>query len=197
MILRYILYPISLFAFATLCSGCFQSDYTRLVKSELAKDVRQDSLLLGIKFGDSRNDFYGKCFDLNKKELVSQGPGNTSVQFLFKDSLVHSKPTQLRLLFYPKFDKQEVIEEMGMELSYLGWAPWNKALQSDSLKVKTMELLMLWYKGNEFVTAHVNDAQIPVKLDGNRRILVYEKDAQTVVVKIQDILHPSFKHSID
>lgn len=197
MIWRSIQYPIKMAIFSVVLTGCFESDYTKLVKSELAKGIREDSLLLGIKFGDTQNDFYGKCFDLNKQRLVSQGPGNNSVQYLFKDSLVHDKPTEMRLLFFPNYDEKQKIAEMNMEISYPGWAPWNKAYQSDSLKEKTLELLMLWYKGNEFVTANVNDVKMPVKLDGNRRLLVYTKDAQSVVVKVQDITHPRFKHSIN
>lgn len=197
MTLRYIKLLTSIIFFSILFIGCFQSDYTKLVKSELSKGARKDSLLFGIKFGDTRNDFYGKCFDLNKKHLVTQGPANTSVQYLFSDSLVHDKPTQIRLLFFPEYDEKDLIAEMNMELSYPGWAPWNKSLQSDSLKVKTLELLMNWYQGNEFVTADVNNAPMSVKLDGNRRVLVYIKDAQSVGVKVQDILHPKFKHSIN
>jgi hypothetical protein len=177
--------------------GCFQSDYSKMVRSEIEKGVREDSLLLSINFGDTRNEFYGKCFDLNKKRLVTQGPANTSVQYLFDDSIVHKNPTQLRLLFFPEYDDKDRIAEMNMEFSYPGWAPWNKALQSDSLKIKTMQLLMHWYKGNEFVTANVNDAPMSVKVDGNRRVLVYIKDAQSVSVKVQDIFHPKYKHSIN
>lgn len=194
---RCIRYPISIFLLSAVLAGCFQSDYTKLVRSELAKGIRQDSLLFGIKFGDTRNDFFGKCFDLNKQRLVTQGPANSSVQFLFTDSLFHDQPTDLRLLFFPNYDKDQVIAEMNMEFSYLAWAPWNKTYQSDSLEIKTKKLLMHWYQGNEFVTANVNNTEIPVKVDANRRILVYIKDAQSVGVKIQDILHPQFKHSTD
>lgn len=196
MIWRFIKYPISLAILGVFLGSCTQSDYTKLVKSELAKGIRQDSLLLGINFGDTRNEFYGKCFDLNKRQLVREGPGNTSVQYLFSDSIVHEKPTQIRLLFMPRYDKDERIVEMEMELSYEGWAPWNRELQSDSLQVKTMQLLMAWYKGNEFVTAKIRDKDIPVKVDGNRRILVFIYDPLRVVVKIQDILNPMFQHSI-
>jgi hypothetical protein len=177
-------------------SGCIQSDYTKLVKSELAKGIRQDSLLLGINFGDTRNDFYVKCLYLNKQQLVREGPGNSSVQYLFNDSLVHTKPAEIKLLFMPTFDKNETIAEMNMEFSYLAWAPWNREYQSDSLKVKVMELLMHWYKGNDFVTATIKESEVPAKVDGNRRILVFIHDQQRVVVKVQDILNPMFRHSI-
>jgi hypothetical protein len=192
---KFIKYPASLFLIAIFFSGCFQSDYTKLVKSELAKGIRKDSILLGIKFGDTRQDFFGRCFDLNKQHLVTQGPSGLKVQYLFTDSLVSKEPNQIRLLFSPFFDTQEMIAEMDLEFSYTAWAPWNKHLQSDSLKVKVMELLMNWYDGNEFITAKVDGGEIPVKLDGNRRILVHIKDTQSVTVRVQDILHPKFKHS--
>jgi hypothetical protein len=53
-----------------------------------------------------------------------------------------------------------------------------------------------WYGGNDFVRAHVNDRELPVKVDGNRRILVDIKDQQAVQVRVQDLLHPYFMHSI-
>jgi hypothetical protein len=181
---------------SAVCIGCFQSDYTTLVKSELAKNVRRDSVLLGISLGETRNVFYGKCFDLNKLKLITPGHGNSSVMYLFTDSVFHEKPTELRLLFYPTFDKQDIIAEVKMEFSYPGWAPWNRSLQSDSLRQKVEKLLMHWYKGNDFVDAHINERTVPVKVDGNRRITVNVEDAQTVQVRVQDLLHPYFMHSI-
>ena len=195
VIWRSIKYPISLILFGTIFSGCFQSDYTKLVKAELARGVRMDSILLGMHFGNTRNEFNGKCFDLNKMHIATQGEG-FSVQYLFTDSLVHREPTPIKLLFVPAFDDKEILTNMDLKFSYVGWAPWNKQLQSDSLKTKVMELLMHWYGGNEFITANIQDTQVPVKLDGNRRILVYVYDAQSVVVRVQDILHPKFRHSI-
>jgi hypothetical protein len=194
--LKSLKYPISLILLAFTLTGCFQSDYTKLVKSELAKGIRKDSVLLGIKLGDTRNEFYGKCFDLNKQRLVTEGPNGATVQYLFRDSLVHDSTTSLRLLFIPAFDQNDVINEMNLEFSYPAWAPWNEQYHADKLKEKVLKILMIWYKGNEFVIAKINDTDVPVKVDGNRRMLVYIKDAQNVVVKVQDILHPEFMHSI-
>lgn len=194
--LKFIKFTISFLLFSLVLSGCFQSDYTKLVKEELAKGIRVDSLLFGINFGDTRDEFYGKCFDLNKQQLITQGPGGATVQYLFKDSLVHDSLTDLRLLFIPVFDQSDIIIEMNLEFSYLAWAPWNESYQSDKLKEKVLKLLQLWYKGNEFITVEMDGNQVPIKLDGNRRLLVYLKDTQNVVVKIQDILHPQYRHSI-
>ncbi len=188
-------YPISILILGSLLSSC-ESDYTKLVKSELAKGIRKDSILLGTRFGNTRNEFYGKCFDLNKQHIVTEGAGY-SIQYLFTDSLVHRHPTQIKLLFVPAFDDKEILTNMDLKFSYAAWAPWNRPLQSDSLENKIMKLLMVWYGGNKFVTADVGDTKVPVKLDGNRRVLVYREDPQNVIVRIQDILHPKYKHSID
>jgi hypothetical protein len=179
-----------------LAASCVQSEYTSLVKKELASGVRQDSLIFGIRFGDTRNDFFGKCFDLNQQQLITQGPNGTSVQYLFKDSLVHQRATRLRLLFYPTFDENEKIAEMKMEFSYQGWAPWNRELQSDSLKIKVIDMLSSWYGGNQFINVKLGETDVPIKVDGNRRILIDVKDAQSVRVMVQDLLHPMFQHSI-
>ena len=134
--------------------------------------------------------------DLNQQKLVTQGPKGITVQYSFTDSLVHSGPTPMRLLFTPFFDEQEKISNMSLEFSYSGWAPWNKHLQSDSLIGNVKKLAMAWYKGNEFIMASVGGKDVPVKLDGNRRVTAYTLDAQSVVLEVQDILHPKFSHSI-
>jgi enediyne biosynthesis protein E4 len=193
MIWKSIRYGLSLLACSVLFYGC-QSDYTKLVKEELAKGVRKDSVLLGIKLGDSRYDFYGRCYDLNKKQLIIDGGGGF-VQYLFTDSLVHQKPEPMKLLFHPNFDKKNNLAEMFMEFSYVGWSPAVARYQSDSLKEKVMDMLVKWYGGNEFVQAKVDSVELPVKVDGNRRIVIYHKDAQAILVKVQDLLHPIFMHS--
>jgi hypothetical protein len=165
-----------------------------MVTAELASGIRQDSILLGLSLGDSRNEFYGTCFDLNKQQIIHQGPVSASVQYNFIDSLVHDIPTPIRLLFYPGFDEEEIITDMEMEFSYAGWSPWNTDMQSDRLKEKILVLLELWYKGNRFVKAEIKNVDMDVKVDGNRRILVFIIDEQNVGVKIQDILHPRYKH---
>ncbi|HLZ16410.1 MAG TPA: hypothetical protein VKQ08_05195, partial [Cyclobacteriaceae bacterium] len=62
-----------------------------MVKSELAKGVRHDSVLLGINFGDSLKTFRDKCAELNRKHLTMEGPG-AHVQYLILDSILHKKP---------------------------------------------------------------------------------------------------------
>ncbi len=175
--------------------GCKESDYTRMVKSELAKGIRQDSVLLGLRLGDTKQVFFGKCFDLNKEQVVTQGMG-VSVQYHFKDSVKLDTARDVTLMFYPEFDTTGVISAFNLEYSYSGWAPWNRHLQSDSLRERLKSIMKTWYGGNDFVMAKVGESEVPVKVDGNRRIMLYLEDPQHVLAKVEDILHPEHRHSI-
>lgn len=169
-----------------------ESDYTKMVKAELAKGIRQDSLLLGISFGNTREEFYGKCFDLNRQKLVTQGVG-FSVQYMIKDSL-QQPPRNISMLFYPTFDTLDIIKGMDIEFRYPGWNPNIRELQSDSLENHVKKLLLKWYKGNDFVTAHFDKKDTPVKVDANRRIILFVEDEQRILVHVQDLLHPDYRH---
>lgn len=181
---------------SVVLTGCFQSEYTRLVNRELASGIRKDSILLGIDLADSREEFYAKCTELNKQQLITQGSSGFSVLHFFKDSLVHKKATEIKLLFSPIFDKEDTLAGMDLDFSYTNWAPWNKSYQSDSLEIKLMELIEKKYKGNPFILVESNKVPLKVKLDGNRRMIIVKKNEQIVSVKVQDILHPSFMHSV-
>lgn len=194
--LKFLKSLISLFAVAVVLTGCFQSDYTKLVKKELASGVRKDSIVLGLELGDSREEFYAKCTELNKQQLITQGSGAFSVQHFFKDSLVHSKAREIKLLFSPIFDKSDTLAGMDLDYSYSDWAPWNKSAQSDSLEVYLIRLLELQYKGNPFMQVESQKVPLKVKVDGNRRMILVKKNEQIVSVKVQDLLHPNFMHSI-
>jgi len=187
---------ISILSLAIVLTSCFQSEYTKLVKKELASGIRKDSVVLGLELGDSRDEFYAKCTELNKQQLITQGSGAFSVQHFFKDSLVHNKPKEIKLLFSPIFDKGDTLAGMDLDYSYSDWAPWNKSSQSDSLEVYLIKLLELNYKGNPFIEVKSQNVPLKVKVDGNRRMVIVKKNEQIVSVKVQDLLHPNFMHSI-
>jgi len=184
---------VSSVAIILLLNGCFQSEYTRLVKQELAKGIRHDSVFLGIRLGDTQTAFRDKCFELNKERIVTEGQGFW-VQYLRPDSIPISP--KVKLLFFPTFDEKEVLSGLDLKFSFEGWAPWNKDLQSDRLMEEVKKVLMKWYGGNDFVMAHAKGNDIPVKLDGNRRIMIYNSPPEHVIVRIQDILHPMFSHTV-
>jgi hypothetical protein len=130
---------------------------------------------------------------LNHQEVLTQGPKG-AVLYQMTDSIVHSTPTTIRVLIFSFFDEHEVATNFNLEFSYSDWAPWNKRFQSDSLEMKLKKLLLSWYSGNDFVNANIGEEKmVPVKVDGNRRIIIKVKDAQSVVVMVQDMTHPKYQ----
>ena len=97
---RFICFFVAGLAF-TYCS-CTSSpteQYDKLVKKELAKGTRVDSLFLGISFGMTSKTFYGYCWELNKKGIISDGANNTMV--LYKIDSALKFPASMN--FYPDF----------------------------------------------------------------------------------------------
>ena len=181
---------------AVLILASCESDYTKMVKKELASGVRKDSLVFGIKFGDTRKEFFNKCWQLNKKGLVTNGPKNMMVEYMLNDSMFHENPTKVRFLFYGTFDDHDNLNGMDSEFAYPAWSPWNQQYSSDSLLVKTREIVLDWYRGNAFVEVPMqNEPNLWVKVDGNRRIVLKKLDQQSVSMKIHDLLHEEHRHS--
>lgn len=166
-----------------------------MVKAEMAKGVRYDSILLGIHFGDSNHDYFGRCLDLNRAGLIEQGEG-VSVRYIVSDSLEPMLLAPLEIDFYPTFDGQNKISELRLKCKYTRWTIWNRPLHADSLAVRMQSLLKKWYGGNDFVIAKMDSLEIPVKVDGNRRIMITLLDATQIEVQVQDLMNPMFQHSI-
>ncbi len=172
-------------AVAIMTIGCIGSEYDRLKNRELARNVRYDSLFLGIKFGMTRKDFFSHCWDLNKKGVLTQGPGNLSVQYKLDSSNLKSSAY---LWFYPEFEDDKIVK-MPMKITYQAWAPWNKQLSSDSLLVDVKKMLVKWYGGDFILVKNNSDDRVLwVKIDGNRRIRLFIENISTVRADITDLI---------
>jgi len=162
--------PVALIAL--LMVGCSPgSRYEYRLKKELASGVRYDSLFMGIHFGMSDKDFYTLCWELNREGVIRQSNSNTSVEYDPGEKLKH--PATLE--FYPKFVDSKIVE-MPIKFSYDGWAPWNKELSSGQL----VEDIRAWYEdeyGKGFIAVtHPLRGKAFTKIDGNRRITIYQED---------------------
>lgn len=152
-----------------------------MVDRELAKDVRVDSLFMGLEFGMSPKEFFAHCWELNKKGIFRDGPGNTSVEYDF-DELKH--PAFVH--FYPEFHDSKIFE-IPVKYKYKAWAPWNKHLFSDSLMLDVLELYKQKY-GDKFIkVTHPKRGTLYVKVDGNRRIIIAKTDDISVTALYSDL----------
>ena len=101
--------------FSIIIISCQTNPYLELERNELASGERYDSLFLGVKFGMTSKDFYAHCWDLNKRQLITQGPSNNSVRYYLPTESVGQK---IEMLFYPVFDNDIVYEVNSTSVSY-------------------------------------------------------------------------------
>jgi hypothetical protein len=184
---KYSIYLSAIAVIITICS-CSTSggeQYDKLVKKELAKGTRVDSLFLGIGFGMTSKEFFGYCWELNKKGLLTDGNNNTAVLYKIDKELKY--PASMN--FYPDFYDNK-ISGMRVGFQYNAWAPWNKAQFADSLLPDVLKMYKKWYpQGNDFIT--ITDkvkGTIYVKVDGNRRITIGRYNDMLVKVDYTDLL---------
>ena len=178
------------FIFLLLCCTIFacKSEYTRTVEKELQSGKVYEDLILGLKIGQTRKEFYDHCWQLNKEKVISQGPGNQFAKKLIRlDSTDQNSPT-VEMLFYGIFDQAMIMHGMHMKMSYLRWSPWAKDYHSDVLLKNLQAKYLTEYGGNPFIEMAIDEKVTAyTKVDGNRQILLYPTSDKNVTVKIQDL----------
>jgi hypothetical protein len=180
----YLFATVAVF-FACSCSYFGGNEYGNLVKRELAKGTRNDSLFFGIYLGMTSKAFYTHCWELNKKGLFTNGANNTTVLYSMDKDLKY--PANMN--FYPGFFEDKIYV-MQASYEYKAWAPWNKSQYSDSLLPDVLNLYKKWYpQGNDFIEiTNKEKGTIYVKVDGNRRITIGRFDDRIVKVDYTDLL---------
>lgn len=177
LIILFIIFIIGLTTWS--CSQA--SKYKRLEKRELASGERHDSLFLGIYFGMEAKEFFNHCWQMNKQQIVKDGPGNATVAYIPPDF-----KEQTQMLFYPKFYENKIYR-MPVEFSYTAWAPWNKEFYSDKLQLEVVRVFEKWYGGNFMKLGFKEHGDLYVKIDGNRRISVWTEDDRIVKALFTDM----------
>lgn len=167
--------------------SCNRGDsYSTLVDRELQSGKRVNDIFFDIRFGMTSKDFYGYCWDMNKKGVFRDGLNNQYVLYKPKQGDLKHAAT---MNFYPDFYKGK-IARMRVLYQYDGWAPWNKHLYADSLVKDVLQLYgRLYPGGNPFLTLHNKQkGDLYVKVDGNRRITVGKLNDLYVKVDFTDLL---------
>ena len=174
--------------FLVLMSGCTESKYSELIKSEMAKGVVHDSLLFGMKFGQTKQEFFNRCWKLNQQRLVTQSTESKFLRYLRPVKKGGDNSNAITMLFYGSFNEENIMTGMDLQFYHEGWSLWNKELQSDQLIYGVKELLTAWFPGNNFIIVKRDNIEIFVKVDGNRRIIIKPlDDERQVKAKIDDL----------
>lgn len=181
---RSIITAIMFLSLAFVYTSCTKrSEYQKLVDTELATNVRQDSLFLGISLQMESKAFFGHCWELNKQGILTNGVAN-QIKYDVSDKFNH----EASMFFYPKFVDGKIFE-MPMEFQYNNWALWNQELSVENLMEEVKIFLENEY-GEGFIKMVNEDGSksVWVKVDGNRRIRVYRKSISAVAVVFTDLV---------
>ena len=175
-----------------ILTNCEQSEYKKLVRSELKKNVKNDSLFLNLKFGERNEDYLDKIWELNKKGIISQTDGEYgSVRYSLKLNELEKKVGDINMDFFPRFNDKKRLDKLTIKFSHQGWAPWNKELFSDKLIIKVLDTIKKWYKGNDFLEASndINNKKSSIfyKIDGDRQFKVYFKEDHEVIAEVEKL----------
>ena len=168
-----------------------ESEYSKLLKKELKSGKSFNDLVLGLKIGQTKDDFFEICAELNKKKLITSGARNLYPEYILypKDSVENGK--KIRMSFMGIFDNDRVMKGMDIRFNYYSWIAWREEYNSDNLINEIKDTLQLWYPGNNFIEIDLKlDSKnnlAYVKIDGNRQITMYKIDGRDVAVIIEDV----------
>ncbi|MGB5370294.1 MAG: hypothetical protein WBN18_07675 [Flavobacteriaceae bacterium] len=188
MNLKY-LFRLFLLSLMIVVIGCSRSKYDQLVKAEMAKGIVNDSLMLGMKLGQTQKEFFDKCWKLNREKIVTNGPDGF-VMYELPVKKENDKGDAITMLFYGIFNEDKTMTGMNFQFYYQSWSLWNKSLQSDRLIPEVKSRFMEWYPGNDFIKVELknDEGEIFVKVDGIRRITIKPLDDNRVVkAQIDDL----------
>ncbi len=185
---KQILILLNIF-WATLFFMSCESEYSGLVKNELASGQINNELFFGLEIGDTQKDFFETCWRLNKEEKISHGPENKYAMFMTNLDTTAEKSQEVEMLFYAMFDSLLNIRGMDLKFRYPSWAPWNTDYSSEILAKNLTDYYFKIYGGNPFLEVETDaiEYKIYVKVDGNRQIKIYPISEQNVSVKIEDL----------
>jgi hypothetical protein len=147
------------------------------------KNSENDKLFLGFYLGMPQKDFFDHCTELNKQQLITQGPGgSTNVEHLIKNQF----SSEVSMRFFPTFIDQRIFE-MPVTYAFISWAPWNKQFWADQLLDEVLTEYKKTY-GNDFkLLNHPTQGKVYYKIDGKRRINLFVKDEQFVQAVFTDL----------
>jgi hypothetical protein len=176
---------LTLFIFTAAC----KSEYEQWVSKETATGVRNDSLILGIHLGMSKNDFYRHCLELNRTNAITNGPENSTAQ-------INAPNDSIAINFYPDF-YQDKIAIFRMYFNHHQWSPWNKHTYAEKIRPLAIEYLSKTYNTSFREMQTPNGKPFWLSIAGNRQIRVFKKDDKTLACDISDlsitIPHPEVK----
>ena len=172
-----------------LIIGCQKkSEYSTILTRELEKKNEFNDLIFEMKIGQSRQDYFDICYQLNKQKKIISGERSLNPELILKSKNGLTKGSNIKMSFNGIFNEKKTMRGFEMRFYFTGWSNWNKDLSSENLLFQLKDTLRKWFPGNDFFKVNFeNNLSAEVKIDGNRRILAYKVNSKDVAVRIEDM----------
>ena len=172
-----------------LIFGCQRkSEYSIILTRELEKKNQFNDLIFDMKIGQSRQDYFDICYQLNKQKKIISGERSLNPELILKSKNGSTKGSNIKMSFNGIFNEKKTMRGFEMRFYFTGWSNWNKDLSSENLLFQLKDTLRKWFPGNDFFKVNFeNNLSAEVKIDGNRRILAYKVNSKDVAVRIEDM----------
>lgn len=166
------------------CTG--KPSYDELVSRELARGVKVDSLFHGIYFNMTMESFYDHSYKMNQKGIFFQNDLNVEVVVHYDEGYSHP----VDFVFFPEGPFRS-IQRMRGYMKYQKWSPFTKTLTAKKLQEEVRKNFETQYGGQKFIEIPHPKGFWPtayVKVDGNRKILLYRSfDDQRVEMEFENL----------
>ncbi|TLP74030.1 hypothetical protein [Maribacter sp. ACAM166] len=189
--------PIKIFKIflflGTLLSIVFFSSCSRkitldeYVTKELEKNIRQDSLIYGVHFGMTGEEFQRYCTGMNQKKIFMPNPSGTNVRLEISNGF----GTPVYLNFFPVLIGKSPIRKVNASLKYKKFSYYEEKHKIEILVNQAITYFEEGYGGNRFFSIpHENKLLkfMYVKIDGNRKILLKPTfEGQELEIEFEDL----------
>ena len=135
-----------LLALISLSSCSEKVSFEQYVENELAKGVRHDSLIYGIHFGMTTEEFLLYCADMNRKKLFMPNPSGSAVRLELKEGFGAS----VQFDFFPVLQTSDSIAIVAATMGYRDFSYYNKSLSMENLTLEAKNFFENGYGGNKF-----------------------------------------------
>tara|TARA_B100001109_G_C18737605_1_gene415067 strand:+ start:45 stop:638 length:594 start_codon:yes stop_codon:yes gene_type:complete len=184
--LNRIFFTIIIFSLIVGCQR--KSEYSEILTRELEKENEFNDLIFDMKIGQSRQDYFDICYQLNKQKKIISGERSLNPELILKSKNGSTKGSNIKMSFNGIFNEKKTMRGFEMRFYFTGWSNWNKDLSSENLLFQLKDTLRKWFPGNDFFKVNFeNNLSAEVKIDGNRRILAYKVNSKDVAVRIEDM----------
>lgn len=161
--------------------------YEEYVAIELSKGVRNDSLIYGIHFGMTDEEFKGYCTGMNQKKIFMPNPSGTTVRLEISNGF----GTPVYLDFFPVLLGNKPISKVNASMKYKDFSYYDERHTIENLVREAIAYFEEGYGGNRFFTIpHENKLlkYMYVKIDGNRKMLLKPTfEGQELEIEFEDL----------